>query len=65
MSKESPDFLTSLAELMIKHNASIVRSTNSSNDLVILLEQAPNDFDEIYFSKEISEPYIRNKWYTR
>jgi hypothetical protein len=57
-------FLKELQELLRKHNATILRSANSSNDLAISVQEAPGEFKELLFSEEISETAIMNEWYS-
>ena len=58
------NFLKDLQELLRKHNATILRSANSSNDLVISVQEAPGEFNDLLFAEEISETAIRNEWYS-
>ena len=66
MNTESMDsLLADMAKLLDSHNAAIVRSANSSNDLVICVQTGPREFDEVIFAEEVSESSIRNEWYIR
>ena len=58
------EFLNELKQILEKYNAAIVRSANSSNDLVITVQTAPGKFDELTFAEEITEVSIRNEWYS-
>ena len=56
-------FLDELAELLKKHNVTIIRSANSTHDLVVSMQKAPDEFKELTFPEDISEMGIRQEWY--
>lgn len=53
--------MSELAHLLRKYNATILRSSNSSNDLVISIQVSPSEAKEFVFAEEISEVYILNE----
>ena len=55
------DFLKELSELLLKHSASIVRSANSSNSLVIGVYKKNSLAEEVEFDEEIDESDISGK----
>ena len=57
------DLLKELELFLRKHNATIVRSANSSNDLVLCKDISPTESKEVIFHEEIGETSIRNEWY--
>ena len=59
------DFLSELKDLLNKHKATILRSANSSNDLVISILTGHSTSEEIIFAEEISPTYIQHEWYSR
>jgi hypothetical protein len=58
------EFLKELAELLEKHRATILRSANSTHDLVVSIHDGNGYFDEIKFEEEINESDIKYKRYS-
>ena len=56
-------FLKELQDLLKKRDAVIVRSANSSNDLVVSVQVGPDQYEELIFAEDISETAIENEWY--
>jgi hypothetical protein len=63
MNKKTEVFLNELAEVLRRNDAVIVRSGNSTNDIVVSVRISPDDFDELTFAEGISETDIKNEWY--
>ena len=63
MKKKTNDFLDALGKLLREYDASIVRSANSTNDLVVSVLIGPRDYEELTFPEEITEIGIRNEWF--
>ena len=62
------EFLEELYQLLEKHNAAIVRSSNATNSLVLSIGKIPAGssamkFTELEFDEDIVKDSIKNKWY--
>jgi len=57
------NFLDKLEALLDEYNVAIVRSKNSSNDLVIRIQISGSEEKEILFPEAISAMTISNEWY--
>lgn len=62
--KTMDEFLRELKDLLEKHNAAIIRSANSTHDLVVAVQTDPGVFKELTFAEEITESSIKYKWYS-
>jgi hypothetical protein len=62
------EFLEELYALLEKHNATIIRSANATNSLVLSVGKVPvgssvMKFTEIEYDEDITKESIKNKWY--
>jgi len=48
-------FLQKLALLLDEHNATILRSTNNTHDLVVSIVKDGGEYEEIHFTEEMSK----------
>lgn len=64
MKEKTKTILSELSRLMIGNNFKIVRSLNSSNDIVISVYLGDGVSEDIYFSDTISFDSINSEAYT-
>ena len=57
------EFLQELKELLIKHQTVIIRSANSTRDLVISKHIGGTEFKEIAFNEDITMEAIQYGWF--
>lgn len=67
MTKEMEAFLPELEALLRKHDATIVRSANSTHDLVVSIPSpdADHGFDDLHLEEELNADDIKFKRFKR
>jgi len=57
------DFLNELKDILIKHDATILRSASETHLLVVSIYIENSGFDEIEFDEEINDAQIKHGWF--
>lgn len=64
MKPETKKVLANLKQFCLDNKCSFVRSTNSSNDLILSVDTTASNYEDVYFSEEISFESLEYEWYT-
>ena len=64
MNTATKETLKKLQDFCTENKCSFVRSSNSSNDLVLSVRIGPDSFEDVYFAEEIGTESIKHEWYT-
>jgi len=63
MKQQTKNLLSELSRLMVGYNIHITRSLNSSNDIVIRVYCGDGEYEDVYFSGDISLDSINSEDY--